>query len=254
MVSLIWFVIIFLASVVKGMQQAITTIGVKGELNSSINLGGPMSCSYGDKYFSYGVLISNSLKLLAEWINFDQHGINLNGVNHSFSITYIEDYSTIDGVIAAGNYLIQDGTQLFSAPYSYNLTTPLVEITEKNNRLAISGASAVPTVNSTLAFFALPSDLSRITTAFTQFRLNGAETVAVIRDVDNFNCLYNNTVSAAAATGMDLHSHTVTDPYSGTYIEELTSLLQQLQRDNVDTILACSLSALCLNVCLVYYG
>jgi branched-chain amino acid transport system substrate-binding protein len=216
----------------------------------NIRIGAPISYSPQDIYFTKGTLISNSWDLFVDWVNVERGGISLNGTNYSLSIQIIDDASSLHQVQTVTNYLLNhEKVDFMFGPYTSPLTNASTFITEQAEFLLISAIAHpwYPNMNYTL--YTLPTDLSRMKSTFHSFVSYGAKTVSVITENDHDNCLYENTLKAALVEGITLFSHHTLDKQSPTYLQDLTDILVDLQQNQVEVVIGCSIAALCTHVC-----
>lgn len=228
--------------------QHITTTNVLTDFNHSIHLGGPISYTYGDNYFTIGSHMLNAWNLFIEWANIYQNGIQLNQTNYTFSLTYIEDYSEVSSTKTACNFLIhQYPVDIILGPYSSGLTEACSEIINHTNKLMMASGSTYPDTNP-LVFYTLPSDKSRLAMTFRTFASLGSRNISVIRDIDASACLYADVVWASLKENIDLYQYYELDPTSPNYLDDLENILRNLRDNYIDTVLSCSLHDLCLHV------
>lgn len=241
--------IILLFPSLHSKPQHITRTNILTDFNNSIHLGGPISHTYGDDYFTIGSHMLNAWNLFIEWTNLEQHEILLNdGKNYSFSLTYIEDYSEVPSTQIACNYLVHDyPVDILLGPYSSLLTHTCSEVTNQTNKLMMASGSTYPDSNP-LAFYTLPSDESRLAMTFRTFLSYGVHNISVIRDADASACLFVDVLSAAAKEKIDLYQYYELDPMSSSYLTDLEAIIIDLRDNHVEAVLSCSLRDLCLHV------
>jgi ABC-type branched-subunit amino acid transport system substrate-binding protein len=67
-----------------------------GPYNAStptIHFGAPITLNKGAKFFKYGRWATNSWHFLADWVNKEKGGINVNGIVYALKISYANDDS-----------------------------------------------------------------------------------------------------------------------------------------------------------------
>jgi ABC-type branched-subunit amino acid transport system substrate-binding protein len=187
--------------------------------------------------------------MFVDWVNIERGGVRLNGTNVSMSIQIVEDYSSVDDVKAVTHYLLgKEKVDFMFAPYTSSLTNASATITEGEHFLLFSAISHPWSPNMNYTIFTLPTDTSRMRSTFHSFVSFGAKNISVITESDHDNCLYENSVKAALAEGINLYSHHTLDKQSPTYLQDITDILLNLKENNVDVVIGCSISSLCTHV------
>jgi hypothetical protein len=90
-------VVVGISSVASLKNDGVNWAGTRGPYNASlptIHFGGAITLNKDAKFFKYGRWATNSWHFLADWVNEEKGGINLNGVKHALKISYANDDST----------------------------------------------------------------------------------------------------------------------------------------------------------------
>lgn len=193
--------------------------------------------------------------MFALWLNTERRGIKFNGSSYSILFDFIDDYSNITLVTKVYKTLLSR-YDFFFAPYSAVLSKAAVDVTDPAGKyLMATSASSTPIFQSRISSFSnLPSNIMFSDASMAAFRSFGANSTAVIKDVDISGCgNVSDSTKMANKYGLHLFGHFDVDPKSPTYESEVFTIISQLKANGIQTVMGCTFRSLCFLVSAIRY-
>ena len=92
--------------------------------NGTIVVGGPLSLSLGSQWYSYSVMIRQSLNVFLDWLNGKRGGVRIGGQRFAMRFVWVDDSSSSDQVgPATAHATRKTGADFAFGGYSSGLTT-----------------------------------------------------------------------------------------------------------------------------------
>jgi ABC-type branched-subunit amino acid transport system substrate-binding protein len=216
-----------------------------------IRMAAAASMSSTDLYFHYGKEMTSGYDLFTNWVNLGRGGIDLWGQKYTVVFDYIEDFSNKSSVNSIFKSMLSE-YDIFHAPYSSSLTRPAVDITDPAGKLMIASAASTTSifVGRRAAFATISSNNEYLESSMGAFKVNGATTVAVIKDIGYGGCgdTYEDSVNTAKKHNLTLHGYFLLDSTSSNYSGLVLEVAIDLKANNIETVVGCSYTKLCADV------
>ena len=113
-------------------------------LDGVITIGGALSLTAGDKYYSFGTMILRSLQVFADYVNLDRGGLVVGGLKYGVRFVFVDDASSKQQVTnATANALREPWRADFAwGPYSSGLNTFAVQQSFADGVLTVNSGSS----------------------------------------------------------------------------------------------------------------
>jgi ABC-type branched-subunit amino acid transport system substrate-binding protein len=188
--------------------------------------------------------------MFALWLNTERRGIKLNGSSYSILFDFIDDYSNATLVTKVYKTLLGD-YDFFFAPYSAVLSKAAIDVTDPAEKYLMSTSASGTSIfqNRVSSFSNLPSNVMFSDASMAAFKSFGANSTAVIKDIDISACgNSSDTTRIAKKYGLHLYGHFDVNPKSPTYESEVSTIISQLKANRIETVIGCTFQTLCFLV------
>lgn len=241
-----------LATAEKRPQTAYQTGLFKADKDKVIRLSGAISFQSEDTYGYAGRMVANGWDMFINWVNVARGPLTVNGLNYSFGLNYVEDYSDAAYVSDAFSQFISDGeSSFYLGPYSSGLNAAAVAQTEPAGGLFVTAAASNSSIfkDNTYSFSLHPPDYELEEIAFKTFSGLGATSIAVAFEKGYPQCS-NASESArlAAKYGLRLAGYYYTDPSSPSYEQDVDAVISSMKEQSAESAFICSYLDLCVQV------
>jgi len=165
-------------------------------LDGVITIGGALSLTAGDKYYSFGTMILRSLQVFAEYVNLERGGLVVGGRKYGVRFVFVDDASSKQQVTnATANALREPWRADFAwGPYSSGLNTFAVQQSFADGVLTVNSGSSYTSVyeQNNLTFGMLPSSTTYLLPVF-EMLVKAAEESGTPLGAFKMGCIGDNT-------------------------------------------------------------
>jgi hypothetical protein len=215
----------------------------------AIRVAASASLDSEDAFMQYSHDMVRAWDFFTDWLNAKRGGVILNGSSYTIAFHFIEDYSNKTVVTEVYKSLLPS-FDLFYGPYSASLSKSAADVTDPAGKfLLAAGTNTAVFKDRRSTFTTLPPNLAYLENSFAALAAYGAKTTAVIKDTDFAGCgTPEESNSSAINAGLMLYKHFYVDPLSSNYSSSISSIIAELKKQKIETVMGCTYLGLCYEV------
>lgn len=185
-------------------------------------------------------------QMFVDWINMVRGGVLVQGMQRSVQLTLIDDHSSTDLVRQITEFLVQNGTRIFLAPYGSQLNEPASDVVNSSGGIMLSGTSSDPSIfqDRSLIFGSTAPAQQWFEGTIKSWQELGVRSVIAVQEDTLFSrSVCSGLPGLATKYGMTLTS-TLTLPAEQNVSDFMLSSLGSLQ-DLPDVLIGCTYTNVC---------